>query len=109
LKMFAADYCGGGVPFTIPGQPLEWKDDHNWMAIIRESKLEVRWIPEGAKCLLTPRLLANPSPAGNASFPLGIVQTIRAVCGANTPPACDDEDLTHQGGYHLISANPITP
>jgi hypothetical protein len=106
LKMFTADYCGTGRHFTIAGQPLDWMDDHGWMAYgYPEQTLEARWTPEGASCLSKPRLSANPSPSGDAQFP-HLVEMIAAECGVVLPPCAGD--TTMLDGHHLITANPVS-
>jgi ADYC domain-containing protein len=108
LKMFVGDYCGTGVPFTVAGQPLTWKDDHDWMAIsgYPTSTLEARWTVKGAACLNTPRVVAHPTNASEAEFPAslgGVEAAIQGTCPR--PPPCTDNSLKN-GGYHMISVNP---
>jgi hypothetical protein len=86
LKAVVGDYCGTGKPFTISGQRLTWKDSQNWMSYaFANPDLEAGWSPNGAICLNTPRLLKNPSPAGNAAYP-DIELAIKATC--KRPPTC---------------------
>jgi len=107
LKMFAADYCGTGQPFTIAGQPLSWIDDHHWLSLWPGPvyEIEARWTPKGAACLNTPRLLQNPSPEAEQLFP-ALKDDIAAACGGELPPPCTGGFGTFDGA-HLISANPI--
>jgi hypothetical protein len=48
--------------------------------------LEARWNANGAICLQTPRIDANPSAAGAAAFPLGGMASVLADC-PSPPPA----------------------
>lgn len=103
LKMFSADYCGTGKPFTVAGVKLSWADDHQWMShALGAIDLEARWTPYGAQCLNVPRLVANPTVAGDAAFPGGVGAAIAAECGL---PACPNPD-PYQITTHLVSANP---
>jgi hypothetical protein len=102
LKMFGADYCGKGVPFTVAGQPLVWADDHGWMTFNTSSQttLEARWGPAGAVCVDIPRATIPGTPAAT-EFP-AIYTDIQNQCAI---PACTD--LTYAlDGAHLVSANP---
>lgn len=101
LKMLVADYCGTGKPFTVAGQPLDWRDDRGTMTLPSDLPVvaEARWRPEGPACLNTPRVDAHPSDASRAAFPEGIEAAIAAECPR--PPACSIWDTT----YHLRSYN----
>lgn len=111
LKMLAGDYCGGGAPMTVAGQPLNWADDRHWVQYATSDPgpvLEARWDKDGAVCLNTPRVLANHTEAGDQAFP-DIVASIKAACravGRSEPRPCqgpDDEFFD----AHLLSANPV--
>jgi hypothetical protein len=107
LKMFTADYCGNGKAFTVERQPLDWMDDHGWMAYgYPDQTLEARWTKDGASCLTTPRLAANPSPVGDSQFP-NLAEMIKTECGGELP-SCGD-DVTELDGHHVITANPVNP
>ena len=96
LKMFVADYCGTGMPFTVDGTPIRWKgglvDYYS-----PPGQIEARWTANGAACLTTPRLVAWP----NAKFP--DVRT--AIAESCTIPWCSGSPYDLQG-YPRISAIP---
>lgn len=106
LKMLSADYCGMGVPFTVPGARLKWKDNKGWMTYSSAANtVEAHWGPDGAKCLDKPRLQANPTPLGNETFGDGQVPNIRAQVNETCPgkvPTCSISSTLD----HLVSANP---
>jgi hypothetical protein len=112
LKMLAGDYCGGGVPLTIAGQPLNYRDDHNWMPYATSTPvLEARWRDSGAVCLNEPRVLANSSATATATFP-DIEASIKAECaavGRSRPPSCAGPPTGIPAGIHMLSANPVPP
>jgi len=90
LKMFTADYCGGGQPFTIVGKKLQWVDA---LAHFTEQMLpylgavEARWTDAGAECLDEPRHVARSE--------------VEAVCDI---PTCDgDPDI---GGADWVTLLP---
>lgn len=105
LKMLAGDYCGNGMVFTVAGQPLQWMDWHGYTQYTMAPAnlvAEARWSPDGATCLDTPRVDANPTQVGTFYFPQGAKAEIMATCGI---PACDDDPLSFDGAT-LVSANP---
>jgi len=115
MKMFSADYCGGGYPFTVPGIPLMWFDDKGWTQPPvpgARLRIEARWSASGAECLAVPRVTANPSAESRALWPAGVELDIKARCPTPVPPAkqspppCSDADLTNFDGDHLVTANP---
>jgi hypothetical protein len=93
LKMFAADYCGLGIPFTYAGNPLAWMDDHGTMRIGTATTFEARWTDAGAACLDVPRL--GPD----------VEDSIKKRCGFRPPP-CVHGVGDEFDGAHMISANP---
>jgi hypothetical protein len=104
LKMLSADYCGNGTPWTIGGQPLQWKDHRGWMSYYSAVALEARWAPSGAVCLNQPRIDANPSEETRLVFgPDPIRPLIMAACPL---PMCSGTALDLFGA-HLASANPF--
>ncbi|MEO8336690.1 MAG: ADYC domain-containing protein [bacterium] len=119
LKMLTGDYCGTGEPFTVPGQPLRWRDDNGWMTYSSlTNRIEAHWGPNGATCLDTPRLNANPTPAGIDTFGEDDVlpnmrPIINSAC-ATPIPRCTVFSPSPGGGpvstpgitSHLVSANP---
>jgi hypothetical protein len=105
LKMFVADYCGTGTPFTVAGVRLSWMDSNGWMAHAPFlTDVEARWSKHGAKCLNTPRVDANPTADSVAAFP-DIRGAIATEC--RRPPPCAESDPHDLDGMHLISANPL--
>src|SRR5882672_10679221 len=90
LKMLAADYCGAGVPLTMAGQPLNWRDDHSWFDYVAPAPaLEARWSAGGATCLNLPRVAAHPTAESAMFFP-DIEAAIKEACtaaGRSRPPA----------------------
>jgi hypothetical protein len=109
LKMFSADYCGRGTPFTVPGQPLEWKDDHNTLAYLHTPtsvlQLESRWNQDGAVCMNTPRLKAHP-PTGSGSVDFGAAILAECIARHHSLPSCSDSNVDHVAPNHLTSASP---
>lgn len=110
LKMFAADYCGTGFPFTVAGVALSWKDEYGWMKhSSRSVTLEARWSKDGPTCLETPRADANPTVESLSVFPSGVEAAIEEMCGR--PQRCSEldepnEDPHDLAGSHVVSANP---
>ncbi len=106
LKMLAGDYCGNGMVFTVAGQPLQWMDWHGYTQYTMAPfnlELEARWGPDGATCLNTPRVDANPTQVGGFFFPQGAKAEIMATCGI---PSCAFGP-TFLDGKTLVSANPL--
>jgi len=109
LKMLAADYCGDGTPFTVPGQPLNWLDDHGTMKLLTsKDKLvfESRWSDKGATCLNKPRVDVHPTLLSNQYLGVDIYQQVAAWCPATMPPPCADTSYDPHGS-HLITATPM--
>jgi ADYC domain len=111
LKLLAADYCGDGTPFTVPGQPLNWRDDRGTMklaALIAQPPkplvLESRWTPDGAACLDKPRIDAHWTQLGNTTFGADVYDQVQQHCTTPLPP-CDPSFEVE--GYHLLSATPL--
>ena len=52
LKMFVADYCGVGIPFTLTGEPIAWASDRqpSYPANFTLTTLDARWNETGALC-----------------------------------------------------------
>lgn len=106
LKMLTGDYCGTGQSFTVPGQPLEWTDwrgHTQYVSPLPELQLEARWNPNGATCLNTPRVDANPTALGNAVFPGGVKSQILAACNLQMCPF----GASWFDGKLVLSANPL--
>ena len=107
LKMITGDVCGTGFAFTVAGQKLGWTDQYGWnkYAVGFVGKKEAEWTANGAACLNTPRVLANPTPTGTATFPI-LEDSIKDECGGKRPDPCKDTDLYNLNGSHMISSNP---
>lgn len=107
LKMFSADYCGHGTPFTVGGQLLQWADDKDWMNVATNMSVDVEsvWTPTGASCLNIPRLIKNPTALGDATFP-NLASDIAAACGGSAPPVCVGVNYSNPSPSHLVSSNP---
>lgn len=111
LKMLAADYCGDGMPFTVPGQPLNWRDDHGTMKLIAQPaqlSLESRWTEKRAACLDKTRIDAHPTMLSNQVFGANVYSQVQNHCALQMLqiPPCADSSLA-VGGYHLLSATPL--
>ena len=117
LKMISGDYCGGGDPFTVAGQPLRWKDSLGRFNTTNPldpqlQNIEARWNETGAVCLNTPRVDYHLTPLGTQTFPNGVESllpiTMGWCTGANgshvRPPPCSPNQGDFQGAY-LISVN----
>jgi hypothetical protein len=105
MKMFAADYCGRGHPFTVPGVPLQWQDHRGWLSYTGTvATIEARWTPNGAACLNVPRVMAHPTSDSRAQWPFTVIPEINAHCPAllSTSCAASPQDFF---GYHLVTAN----
>lgn len=104
LKMLAADYCGDGTPFTVAGQPLNWRDDHGTMAFIAPADqliLESRWTASGAACLDKPRVDVHWTQLGWDTFGADVYDQVLAHCPQL--PLCADSSFNNDG-YHLLTA-----
>jgi hypothetical protein len=111
LKMLTADYCGTGMPFTVAGQPLNWRDDHGTMKLIQQPAQlvrEARWTEKGPACLDKPRIDVHPTALSNTVFGVNanIYNLVLSTCPQQMPPPCDDNTL-EVDGYHLLSATPM--
>ncbi|MEO8553334.1 MAG: ADYC domain-containing protein, partial [Kofleriaceae bacterium] len=108
LKMLSGDYCGGGQPFTVAGQALEWGDREGTMTITQPARVEAYWDERGAACLNTPRVVAHQTSLGNSTFaPLGVQAMIDLACPLPSCNAYRPPPTT----FHLTSANayPFSP
>jgi hypothetical protein len=111
LKMYTADYCKDGTSFTIFGEKLGWKDNHNYFDYYYAPatlQLEARWNSSGPMCLESPRLKGSMDPLVTTLWPAGVDAAISAHCPATRPPACSSlgqsTNLNMLYGQHLISA-----
>jgi ADYC domain len=105
LKMWAADYTGTGVPFTVAGQPLGIFNLTNGYGP-GNFKKEALWTHKGASCLNLPRVLANPTALGAATFP-NLEADIVAANGGTRPPFCADSDPYALSGHFVLSSNKL--
>lgn len=115
LKMLAGDYCGKGVALTMAGTKLNWRDHRGWFPYVASTvmppytpALEARWSVDGATCLNTPRLAAQPPTTESLMYFPDIWGAIKDACIAagryplpTCPPTANDFF-----GSHILSANP---
>lgn len=74
-----ADYCGDGTSYTAVGTPLQVEDDAGVRGFPKpEAETEVIWGPDGAECLLDPRL---------SHLDYGDIQ-----CANRSIPMCDPQE-----------------
>jgi hypothetical protein len=113
LKLYVADYCGGGQPFTVPMTPLLWKGGAITEYVAAPSGLEARWSETGAICLGTARLAAHPEEGDPFYDEGGVLEAIRKQCVLNghALPTCPNLDVENLDGAPRISANyfPLPP
>jgi hypothetical protein len=103
LKMFVADYCGTGKPFTVAGQPLSWRDAAGVMDFYGAPfSLEARWTRDGAACLGEPRMTYPATEEGAKKF-WNIQQQVSDECPRL--PLCQDSDFFSFDGKPRVSAN----
>jgi hypothetical protein len=105
LKMLSADYCGDGTPFTVAGQPLNWRDDRGTMKLVAlpaQLVMESRWTQDGAACLDKTRVDAHWTALGASTFGPDVYGQVEAHCPATMPPPCAPGLDTL--GYHLLTA-----
>jgi len=112
LKMLAADYCGDGTPFTVAGQPLNWRDDKGTMKLTallfsppQPLVLESRWNEFGAVCLNKARVDVHWTLLGWNTFGADVYDQAKSWCPSRFPPPCADSSFD-TAGYHLLSATP---
>jgi hypothetical protein len=106
LKMYAADYCGNGIPFTVAGQKLVWQGDAMSYGI-PPKEIEARWNQNGAICLNVPRLVHASSPLGVSTYP-DVRRSIRTLCvnPDPPPPPCLNTNPYDFAGADRVSGNP---
>jgi len=109
LKMFAADYCGTGQPFTVDGQPLLYEDSRHWFApwtigvdalsVAADgtvsppgSTMEALWTDQRALCVSWPRLVDR--------------NTVPCLVSGEVPPCTPDLTASWDSLVHVISVNP---
>jgi hypothetical protein len=79
LRMLRADYCGTGVPHTIAGVDLDWKNRGGWMYLDQapnKANIEAIWNHTGALCITNPR-----------HEPLAALECVK--------PKCSDKDIAN--------------
>ncbi len=104
LKMFVADYCGTGKPFTVAGQPLTWRDSQGLMSFFgRPTTFEARWTARGAACIGEPRMLYPFSEEAAGRYP-DIMASIARECPLLLQQPCS-HDLYDFGGRTRVSGN----
>jgi hypothetical protein len=106
LKMFVADYCGTGKPFTVAGQPLAWRDPQRVMEFYGiPTTLEARWSASGATCLGEPRMINPATPEGALKFP-DIYSAIKQECPDLLKyQRCTIPDIYNFDGQARVTAN----
>lgn len=106
LKMFVADYCGTGVPFTVAGQPLAWRDPQGVMDFYGiPTTLEARWTERGASCIGVPRMKTPATPEGQIKFP-DIYFAIKQECpDLLYNHRCTVPDINDFDGQLRVTAN----
>ena len=94
MKMFSADYCGTGQPFTLPGVKITWRDRGLMDYSHRPDEIEARWSENGALCLDEPRLVdradvlaACPPRPGAPKGPSTTQQGVLPTCATADPKA----------------------
>jgi hypothetical protein len=109
LKMFVADYCGGGTPMTLAGEPLVWKGGltTDYPHGIALASLDARWFEGGATCLGEPRMKISSNPQAPTQFPAPVTQIFKECDRVGrTLPFCTNADYHDMDGTTLVSANP---
>jgi hypothetical protein len=110
LRSIVGDYCGNGQVFTVPHEPLTWKDNRGWLVHASifgpgPRTIEARWTAAGASCLATPRLAYSTSPITTTMFPSGIEAAIYESCGKR-PVQCLDTHPETLAGHNFVTASP---
>ncbi len=105
VRMFRADYCGDGRPYTLPNTPLDWEnvggDNGPWNVLnvdLASANIEAIWDETGAICL---RKMRHPE--------LGPVKCKQTGFGwATGVPECTDYQINHwrEIGGAFITALP---
>lgn len=107
LKMFTADYCGVGRPFTLAGEPIAFKGGlfPQYPAGITITTLDARWNQNGATCLYDPRLATTTNAGAPEVYSpdASVKDAIYAQCPAL--PYCVNHDPSDLDGSLLISVN----
>lgn len=112
LKLLTADYCGDGTPFTVGGQPLNWRDAQGTMKLAALQTnppsplvLEARWDAAGPACLNQPRVDVHWTQLGEDTFgnDLTVYDQAKAHCPGAFPPPCSNLGFATRG-YHVLSA-----
>lgn len=109
LKSIVADVCGTGDVFTVPHEPLTWKDDRGWLVHGTGARtLEGRWTSAGASCYSKARLDPSTAPGSYYAemFPSGVWAALNSKCAGRMPPPCADANPDSLSGYHFVTASP---
>lgn len=98
LKLFNADYCGDGQPYTQTGHPLSYLDDQNWFwelnwdgDLTTVGTVEAIWDEHGASCLIEPRFVPRD----------------KVHCARSLPRCTKGQIRNWRKQGHLLSANPL--
>jgi hypothetical protein len=111
LKMLTGSYCppdpatNEATAYTIGGQPLYWGEKHLWNQPLGSGPREAQWNANGATCLNTPRLLANPSPDALLYWP-EITQRSDIPCASSLPACPNTSSLLPDSPLTAVSVNP---
>lgn len=114
LNMWTANYCGDGVSFTYPGQPLLMRDSKAWIPhagpwswvlpaveLAPGEEYEAIWDEHGAVCMNIPRLYDSDDEV--------LDQIVKHCAEVGHPlPPCTSAMTTGFGAAgHLLTANPV--
>jgi ADYC domain len=110
LKMLGADYCNSGRSFTVPGEPLVWRDRiaMQFLHMNPKHELEARWDADGATCLSVPRLAITNNPAAasaSATIWKDIEDECRDFANGKVLDKCTEPDPQIWDGELVTSAN----
>jgi hypothetical protein len=113
LNMWTANYCGDGVSFTYPGQPLLMRDSKGWIPhagpwswivpaqLSLGEEYEAIWDKTGAVCMNIPRLYDSDDEV------LDQVVEHCASVGHPLPPCSNTMTTTFAPFGHILTANPV--
>lgn len=100
VRMVRADYCGNGVSFTKPGNPVEISDAWGIHGFpLPGAKTEAIWGKKGAACIGTPRYLSEWPDASS----------VKKACdemGGDVPDVCGAGDDLSTYGAMFWTKNP---
>jgi hypothetical protein len=119
LKLFAADYCGIGVPFTEDGLPIKLafnSPDYTLTDVgyiftqPNRETIDAAWTPTGAACIGTSRVgrIPPPQPEGiSGTDPDALRTQINAIC--NSRHATYPSGRTNIPNCTTVPNGPVTP